>query len=100
MAMASPLGSSYQECIKFTHEIENEGELPFLDVNVTRNLDGSFNTSVYRKPTDTNMYVHWKAHARKVRKIGTLQGLFRRDFLVSSDDDRLQREIDFLSKFL
>ena len=49
------------ESIKFTHEIENEGKLPFLDVNVTRKLDGSFNTSVHRKPTDTNIYVRWKA---------------------------------------
>ena len=70
--------NSYHGIIKFTHEIEIEGKLPVLDFNVTRKLYGSFNTSVYRKQTDTNIYVHWNTHAPKVWNIGTLEGLFRR----------------------
>ena len=38
--------NSYHENLKFPNEIENEGELLFLDVNITRNLDSSFNISV------------------------------------------------------
>ena len=85
--------NSYYESIKFTLE----GELHFW-VNLTKNLDGSFNTSVYRKLTDTNIYVHWKAHVPKIWKIGTLKGLFRRAFLISANNDRLKREIDFLEQ--
>ena len=90
--------NNYHASIKFTHEIEDGGNLPFLDVNVTRNLDGFFSTSVYRKQTDTNIYVHWEAYAPKIWKIGTLKGLFRRAFLVSSDENRLKLEIDFLKQ--
>ena len=88
--------NNFHESIKFTHEIEVERCLPFLDVQIERNVDGTFSTGVYRKQTDTNIYVHWKAHAPKIWKIGTLKGLLRRAFLISSDENRLKNEIDHL----
>ena len=42
--------------IQFTVEIENDGVLPFLDVNIYRGSDGSLNTPVYRKYTHTDQY--------------------------------------------
>ena len=41
--------------IKFTVEFEENNCLPFLDVLVTRTLDGTIETSVYRK---TAMYLY------------------------------------------
>ena len=90
--------NAYHINIKFTHEVEVDKILPFLDVKVLRNDDNTFSSSVYRKKTDTNVYVHWKAHAPKVWKIGTLKGLFRRAFLVSSTDESLKTEIDYLKQ--
>ena len=90
--------NNFHPKIKFTHEIESDRKISFLDVNINRNFDNSFNTSVFRKPTDTNVYVHWKAHAPKVWKIGTLKGLFRRAFLISSTDENLKSEINFLKE--
>ena len=58
--------NNFHESIKFTHEVEIERCFPFLDVQIERNLDGTFSTGVYRKQTDRNIYVHWKAHAPKL----------------------------------
>ena len=88
--------NNFHTSIKFTHEIEKELSIPFLDVKVHREVEGTFSTSVYRKETDTDIYVHWKAHAPKTWKIGTLKGLFRRAISVSSDETKLKNEVDHL----
>ena len=51
---------------------------------------------MYRKPTDTNIYIHWKAFAPKAWKIGTLRGLIRRAFILCSTDEARDREIKHL----
>ena len=42
------------EKIKFTHELEHNNSLAFLDVKVTK-VDNKFVTGVYRKPTFTGL---------------------------------------------
>ena len=44
--------------INFTSEFEVDGKLPFLDMLVDRNND-KIQTSVYRKPTFTEVYTHF-----------------------------------------
>ena len=44
--------------IQFTVEPTQQGSLPFLDTLVTIEQD-TFSTSVYRKPTHTDQYLHW-----------------------------------------
>ena len=56
----------------------------------------SFDTKVYRKPTDTNIYIHWQAFAPKAWKIGTLRGLIRRAFVLCSTDEAREQEIKHL----
>ena len=67
-----------------------------VSIHSFNNPDNSFSTSVFRKSTDTNIYIHWKAHAPKIWKIGTLKGLFRRAFLISSNENYLKQEIKYL----
>jgi hypothetical protein len=43
--------------IQFTMEKEEDGHLPFLDIDIYRKPDGSLGHSVYRKPTHTNLYI-------------------------------------------
>ncbi|KAK5643153.1 hypothetical protein RI129_006998 [Pyrocoelia pectoralis] len=43
--------------IKFTMKVEAIGSLPFLDVLVTRHVNGSIGHSVYRKPTHTDILI-------------------------------------------
>ena len=88
--------NSFHPDIQFTHEIEADSKISFLDVSVERNLDGTFHTSVYRKKSDTNLYINWEAFAPKAWKIGTLKGLIRRAFVVSSDENRMNNEICYL----
>ncbi len=44
--------------ISFTSELERDGKLPFLDVEVTRS-NGKFSTSIYRKPTFTGFFTNF-----------------------------------------
>ena len=43
--------------IQFTLETKSEWKLPFLDVLLQCDLDGSILTTVYRKPTHTDRYL-------------------------------------------
>ena len=88
--------NSFHDSIKFTFEKEKEHTLSFLDVNVTKNRNGSFKTDIHRKKTDTNVYLSWKSFAPKVWKTGTLKGLIRRAFIICSSEECRNQEINFL----
>ena len=47
--------------IQFTKEEEKGNKLPFLDVMVER-CGRKMRTSVYRKPTHTDRYIHYTSH--------------------------------------
>ena len=49
--------------IQFTSEDSNpDGSIPFLDIVVMPQPDGSIKTTVFRKPTHTDMYLHWDSY--------------------------------------
>ena len=50
------------DIIKFTLEKEEEIPLPFLDVLITKNPDGSLSHQVYRNKTHTDTYLHVDSH--------------------------------------
>ena len=79
--------------IKFTYELEDEGMIPFLDVKITKANDDRIETSVYRKETNTDIYMNWYSHAPTIWKIATLKSLIRRAFLISSKSDTLDAEL-------
>lgn len=49
------------ETIKFTHEYSRE-EIHFLDVTISRSENNIIETSLHRKPTDANLYLHYLSH--------------------------------------
>ena len=69
--------NSIDQQIQFTAENQREdGAMPFLDILVSPGRDGSVSTSVYRKPTHTDLYLQWESHhplSSKYSVIGTLQ---------------------------
>ena len=89
---------NFHESINFTFEKETDRCLSFLDVKVIRNADGTFETDIHRKKTDTNVYLNWNSFAPKPWKIGTLKGLIRRAFTICSTDEFRVKEITFLKK--
>ncbi len=49
--------NSIEPCVQFMVEEESDGRLAFLDVQLSRNDDGTVCASVYRKATHTNQYL-------------------------------------------
>ena len=48
--------------LSFTHEVENHGRLPFLDMSICNN-NGILSSCWYRKPTDTGLTMNFHALA-------------------------------------
>ena len=63
--------------LKFTNEIEANNSLSFWDVLVTKS-NNRFITSVYKKPTFTDQYIHWDLFGPKKRKTNLIDTLTHR----------------------
>ncbi len=88
--------NSYDPRIQFTFETETNNSIPFLDVLVKKSEDHHLETTVYRKKTNNNIYMHWDAHSPRAWKIGTLKNLIRRAMMICSNPEDLQKEISHL----
>ncbi|BHF70059.1 hypothetical protein SprV_0301310800 [Sparganum proliferum] len=64
--------------IQFTMEEEKDGVLPFLDVQVTRQEDGTLQTGVFRKATNTEKILHYNSNHPLSHKRSCVRTLFRR----------------------
>ena len=69
--------------IIFTTELEENGKLPFLGMNVIRN-GCRLDTTVYRKPTDTGLLLHYHSHVDARYKRSLLNTMLNRAFKLSS----------------
>ena len=63
----------------FSLEVERDGKLSFLDVNVFRE-EGQFVTNVYRKPTFSGVYTHFESFLPATYKFGMVYTLAYRCF--------------------
>nr|VZI40631.1 unnamed protein product [Spirometra erinaceieuropaei] len=59
-------------------EEEKDGEIPFLDVQVSRQEDGALQTGVFRKATDTAKILHYSSNQPLSHKRSCVRTLFLR----------------------
>ena len=86
--------------IQFTVEPTQQGSLPFLDTLITIQPDNTLSTTVYRKPTHTDQYLHWDSNHHITAKQSVFNTLAHRTKTVSSTQDSLDKELDHIKTAL
>ena len=76
--------NSINEHVQFTLEKEEDGCLPFLDILLKHEPDGSIQTSVYRKSTHTDKYLDFHSHHPLSQKKSVVTTLLSRAKDLSS----------------
>ena len=89
--------NSVDPAIQFTtEEQKQEGSMPFLDILVTPQEDGTLTTKVYRKPTHTDQYLQWDSHHNLACKYSMINTLIHRAKAVCSSSQLLKEELKHL----
>ena len=93
--------NSIHNSIQFTPEDPGEdGSIPFLDMLVIAGEEGRLKTTVYRKLTHTNQYLHWDSHHAIPSKYSVIGTLFHRAKTICSGPTQLQEEEEHLCNTL
>ena len=80
--------------IQFTCELEVNGKLPYLDLLLIRNPDGSVSTDFYQKPLSSNRILNFNSAHSMSLKFNTAIGLIKRVFNFSTvKNDREKSDI-------
>ncbi|XP_044753689.1 uncharacterized protein LOC123313059 [Coccinella septempunctata] len=61
--------------INFTHEVETNSTLPYLDLQLIRNDDNTISTDWYQKPTASGRYLNYKSSHEHKQKINLILGM-------------------------
>ena len=87
--------------IQFTVEDARlDGFIPPLDILVTPQSDGTFTTKIYRKPTHTDLYVHWDSHHYLAAKYRVINTLTHRARTICSTPQLFTSELQHLDRVL
>ena len=82
--------------IQFTKDPNKEGVLPFISPGPTNTLT----TTVYRKPTHRDQYLHWDSNHFHLCQNSIFNTLAYRARVVCSNQKTLQQEDDHIRKAL
>ena len=92
--------ATLNEChpaIQFTMEIAENNKLPFLGMMIEKS--GCYLiTSVYRKPTDTGLLLHYQSHVDQRYKRSLLNTMLNRAYRLSSTEESFTRECQHLKQ--
>ena len=79
---------SLDDNITFTVK-KHTDKLPFLDIMVMKNEDGTISTDIFYKTTNTHCHLYFRSCQKHHVKINVPFNLSRKLYLVVSDKDRL-----------
>ena len=83
--------------ITVTTEIERDGKLPFLDIDISRS-DRKFATSVYRKPTFTGLFTNFNSFIPLAYKQNLVSCLIHRIFNLCSSYENFHTQLEVVRK--
>ena len=87
--------------IQFTmEELDQEVSLPFLDTLVSPGPNNTLTTTVFRKPTHTDQYLHWDSNHFIVSKCSAFNTLVTRPKVVSTNKQILHKGLEHIKKAL
>jgi hypothetical protein len=92
--------NSINQSIQFTMELEKNGTLPFLDLNISRQEYGQLSFSVYRKPTHSGKYLDYKSEHTFSQKMSVISSLAYRAMTHCSSETSMNSELEVIKKEL
>jgi hypothetical protein len=97
IAMFVKFMNKLEQSIKFTVKAQTDNKLPFLDVMVERTRAESI-TYVYRKPTDTSLYLKWTNNQPQKYKINLVKCLCIRANRICSSEALYAKELEYYKR--
>jgi hypothetical protein len=83
-------------CLKFTYELEENRQLPFLDCLLMRDDQGNIKTTIYRKPSNTGVTIKANSCQGPTAWVGAFKGALCRAHRICSDPDLRKKETEYL----
>ena len=87
--------NSFSKNIQFMYELDQESKSSILDVLLNRN-GNNIEMTVYRKPTNSNIYLNRKSFAHDTWKRGTLRTLIKHAYLICSNKKYHEEELNHI----
>jgi hypothetical protein len=87
-------------CLNFTSELMTEGQLHFLDVNLSVQENGTIKRGVYVKPTDKGNYVNFDSFLPMSYKISLIKTLVHRAYKITSNWESFDVEMKRITQNL
>lgn len=87
--------------IQFTMELESDRQIPYLDLKLTRENDGTISTEFYQKPCASGRILNFYSNHSTALKINTAIGLIKRIYTFSAskcETVKHQIAVDILRK--
>ena len=68
----------------------------FFDVLIRLTRDNKLEATVFRKETNTDLYINWNSHVPIQWKRGSLKSLIQRSISICSNEKLLEDELNYI----